>query len=315
MLVFFIHGVSTHNTGYADVLRNNIKDELVKRQPSIQINFYSSFWGNLFNNKKHQVIGCIEKDFSRACDKYDKHKVYKDSYNTFYKYIDRRKQLINNFLGDFLIYQNPERGKEIRRVILGQLNQFIEDHSDCKQIHFIAHSLGSLILWDLLFSDTLTSDDPAFFFREKLNQLDIVSITTLGSPLLFLKQMLDIDFSTLNSFLNKYSEAHSIVSHKLRWVNIIHSSDLIAYPLKAAIEDEIGSQIFFCDQYVWQYANAAEETLRNLGQFDLAMVVAAEDAHSSYFANNLDGAITGRIIANNLLGETKKLVERPVNRE
>ena len=125
--------------------------------------------------------------------------------------------------------------------------------------------------------------------------------------------MLDIDFSTIDSFINKYSEDHSTVSHKLRWVNIIHSSDLIAYPLKAAIEDEIGSKIFFCDQYVWQYANPAERTLRTLGQLDLAMVVAAEDAHSSYFYNNLDGAITGRIVAYNLMGETKKLLERCVN--
>ena len=145
MLVFFIHGVSTKNSSYAEALINNIKKELGKGKPRIQIDFYSSFWGNLFNNKKHQLIDYIEKDFSIACAK---HEEYKDSHHSIYKYTDRRKQLINNFLGDFLIYQNPERGKAIRRVILEQLNQFIEDHSECKQIHFIAHSLGSLILWD-----------------------------------------------------------------------------------------------------------------------------------------------------------------------
>lgn len=307
MFVFFIHGVSTKNSSYADALIKNIKKEIAKRQSKNKIDFYSSYWGNLFNNKKHQIIACIEEDFSRACDK---HQEYKQYHYDIYRYKRRRRQLISNFLGDFLIYQNPERGKAIRRSILEQLNQFIRDHPGNNQIHFIAHSLGSIILWDLLFSDTLTRDDPAFIFREQLNQINLVSITTLGSPLLFFKQMLDIDFSTVDFFLKKSHKGNDIDRCKLRWVNVIHSSDLIAYPLKAAIENEISSKILFFDQYVWQDANGTEKTLRSLGQPDLAMVIAAEDAHSSYFYDNLDGAITGRIIAYNLLGETKKLLER-----
>lgn len=309
MFVFFIHGVSTKNSSYADALIKNIKKEIAKRQSKNKIDFYSSYWGNLFNNKKHQIIACIEEDFSRACEK---HQEYKQYHSDIYRYKRRRRQLISNFLGDFLIYQNPERGKAIRRAILEQLNQFIRDHPGNNQIHFIAHSLGSIILWDLLFSDALTRDDPAFIFREQLNQINLVSITTLGSPLLFFKQMLDIDFSTVDSFIKKSHKGNDIDMCKLRWVNVIHSSDLIAYPLKAAIENEISSKILFFDQYVWQDANGTEKTLRSLGQPDLAMVIAAEDAHSSYFYDNLDGAITGRIIAYNLLGETKKLLERCV---
>lgn len=309
MFVFFIHGVSTKDSSYADALIKNIKKELNKRQHKNKIDFYSSFWGNLFNNKKHQIITCIEEDFSRACDQ---HQEYKQYHYDIYRYKRRRSQLISNFLGDFLIYQNPERGKAIRRAILDQLNQFIRDHPGDNQFHFIAHSLGSIILWDLLFSDTLAKDDPAFIFREQLNQINLLSITTLGSPLLFFKQMLDIDFSTVDSFLIKSNEGHDIDKCQLRWVNVIHSSDLIAYPLKAAIENEISSKIVFFDQYVWQDANGKEKTLRSLGQPDLAMVIAAEDAHSSYFYDNLDGAITGRIIAYNLLGETNKLLERCV---
>lgn len=58
MLVFFIHGVNTQNYKYADSLIKNIKKNI-----KISANFYSGFWGNLFNDKKHQVIGFIEKDF------------------------------------------------------------------------------------------------------------------------------------------------------------------------------------------------------------------------------------------------------------
>ncbi len=171
-----------------------------------------------------------------------------------------------------------------------------------------------MILWDLLFSNILPNNDPAFILRERLNHVNLESITTLGSPLLFLKQMLDIDFSVVNHIFKENYRKDSATSYKLRWINVIHSSDLIAYPLKSAIEDEISPELLFFDQYVWQYANATEKTLINFGQSDLAMVVAAEDAHSSYFYDNLDGAITARIIGYNLLGEIKKLSERCVSR-
>jgi hypothetical protein len=71
--------------------------------------------------------------------------------------------------------------------------------------------------------------------------------------------------------------------------------------------------LLFFDQYVWQNANGAEKTLRGLGQSDLAMVIAAKDAHSSYFYDNLDGVITARIIGYTLLGETSILAERCVS--
>ncbi|MEH1861232.1 MAG: hypothetical protein V7L21_25285 [Nostoc sp.] len=307
MLIFFIHGVSTKKSTYADALIKNIKKELHKTKVEGSTYFYSSYWGSFFNHKKHQLIDYIDKDYSRACQQ---HPEYKSFYNDIYRYRARRKELISNFLGDFLIYQNPKRGQLIRKRIFEEFNQFIQDNPKETQIHFIAHSLGSFILWDVLFSNIIYNDDSVLLFQEKLKKLDLVSITTLGSPLLFLKEMLDIDFSIVNSVMEQSISKNSSNDYKLRWINIIHSSDLIAYPLKAAIENEISSDLFFCDQYVWQDANATELTLRNMGQSDMAMVIAAEDAHSSYFYDNLDGAITARIISYNLLGETNKLLER-----
>lgn len=305
MLIFFIHGVNTSSSRYADVLIKN-----VRRNIKTPINFYSSFWGNLFNDKKHQIIGYIEKDYFRACEV---HQEYQNYHDDIYRYKKQRNELINNFLGDFLIYQNPQRGQIIRQTICEQLNQFLSNHPNDNRIHFVAHSLGSFILWDLLFSNSLLDPDPAFAFRKILNNTNIESISTMGSPLLFLKQMLDLDFSIIHQTFEKRHQDNTTISNHLRWVNIIHSSDLIAYPLNAAIEAEISPQLQFFDQYVWQCANQSEQTLINLGQSDLAMVAAAKDAHSSYFYDNLDGAITAKIIANNLLGNIGKLKERCVH--
>jgi len=54
------------------------------------------------------------------------------------------------------------------------------------------------------------------------------SITTMGSPILFFNMMLNISSAKIKDFTEKYHH------QPLRWLNIIHSSDIIAYPLKAS---------------------------------------------------------------------------------
>jgi len=305
MIVFFIHGVNTQQASYANHLIKNMRGEL--KNPKNDPIFYASFWGNQFNNLKHQMVSNIETDFRKACSMHPEHKIlHKD----MYRYRDQRSQFINSFLGDFLVYQNKDRGQQIRRILLEQLNQCLKDHPNETELHFVAHSLGSLILWDLLFVEDLERDDPAFTFREIVGSMTVKSISPLGSPLLFFKQMLNLDFSDLHlsSFLKENKSPY-----KLQWVNIIHSSDLVAYPLMAAIKSEISPDIFFSDQYVWQDANSTEATLHLMsGQSDAAMAVAAEDAHSSYFKNNKDGRITARLISYNLTGNLDVLKQKCV---
>lgn len=200
MLIFFIHGVSTKNSNYANALIKNIKNISYETNTKTAQHFCSSYWGDLFNHKKNKLIDYIDKDYFKASQQHPEHKS-NFNYNDFYRYRLRRKELISNFLGDFLIYQNPKRGEAIRKRILEQFYQFLQDNPKETQIHFIAHSLGSLILWDILFSDVTSNNDSVSIFRNTLSQLNLVSITTLGSPLLFIKEMLDIDFSIINSVL------------------------------------------------------------------------------------------------------------------
>lgn len=46
MLVFFIHGVATHDVQYADKLKSLIKEEFIQREKPLPY-FYSSFWGDV----------------------------------------------------------------------------------------------------------------------------------------------------------------------------------------------------------------------------------------------------------------------------
>lgn len=310
MLIFLIHGVGTRNADYAKNLIANIKSAMTIQ--GIELDFYSAFWGDLFNNKKNQTQRFIESDAEKALASHEN--IFDFLKQDIYRYKDRRYEFINDFLGDFLIYHNSERGKKIRQAIIRQFFDFIKDHLKDQEVHFIAHSLGSLILWDLLFSKecSIVDDHIIIDFRREVQKLSLFSITTLGSPLLVLKQFLDMDFSWVNEFFSlNHKDVQDI--YQPRWVNIIHSSDLIAYPLWSAIKDEINENIFFSDQYIWLDANAAESRWRRFGQRDLAMVIAAKDAHSSYLYDNLHGKITGQIIAYNLTGKIEILSQKCIH--
>lgn len=306
MLVFLIHGVGTRSANYATALVRNIKSHF---RDSEQPLFYMSFWGHAFNNKRTQIIDFIKSDVQEATSK---HRIGHEMRKDVYRYKRRRFQFINDFLGDFLNYQNPERGQKIRETVIQQFFQFVKYHPQEEDIHFVAHSLGCLILWDILFSSTIEDEPDVLEFRDYVFNLKLKSITTLGSPLLFIQHFMDVDFSSLNEFLDSEKNFIFGEDYTLRWVNIIHSSDLIAYPMKSAIKDKVSDRLFYVDQFVWLNANTTEVVLRKIGQHDEAMVVAAFEAHSSYFANNLDGSITGKIIAKNLQNKVSDLARKRI---
>ena len=49
MLVFFIHGVATHDIKYADQLKSLIKEEFRQKEKLLPP-FYSSFWGDVLKD-------------------------------------------------------------------------------------------------------------------------------------------------------------------------------------------------------------------------------------------------------------------------
>lgn len=285
MLIFFIHGVGVTDSNYARDLISNIRDEMNK----YNLYFYTGFWGNLFNNKKEKLISSIKADLSKTIE--HNSFIWSGLRQDIFRYRDRRYYIINNFIGDFIIYQNIEKGKAIRESIVNQFAQFIKSHPEEKQVHFVSHSLGCLILWDLLFSCAFENNDPAHQFRNILSGLSLQSITTMGSPLLFINELLDVN---VNLAIN------SKECTQLRWLNLIHSSDLIAYPMSSIIGEK--TNVKFWDQYIWQDGNTREQAVRSANS-DLAMVIGAEDAHSSYLNNLRDGRITAKLIAYNLVEE------------
>jgi hypothetical protein len=209
-------------------------------------------------------------------------------------------------MGDFFTYMNPDKGRKIRKTIAEQLHNFIKQNPNDSEIHIVAHSLGTVILWDILFSDRFSAKDPALsiraMIRELENQTDVKlkhqvnlsSITLIGSPILFINTMLDVRPEKVEQFAHSYSS-----EQPLRWLNLIHGSDLMAYPLKANLHLAENSYLKFEDEYLLEDANWVEKIARSLGQNDLAMAVSSSDAHNSYW----NCPHTARLITNNILNQ------------
>lgn len=295
MLVFFLHGVATKNADYAKPLQALLRKEFNQRQQPLP-HFYAGFWGNVFK-QTGQMWNWIHQDLQTLKTS----SPYVDMQDIF-RYQDIREDFISQFFGDALTYFNTERGFVIRDILADQLYQFLKHYPQEAELHIVSHSLGSVILWDVLFSNRFANDDPAHTIRSLITpsiqshtgKVQLKSLTTMGSPILFFNMMLDVTPEPIQAFLSRYK------TEALRWINILHSSDIIAYPLQSSLKTADQPNLFFRDRYVWTDANVAERAARTLGQAHAAMAAGISDAHGSYWHSRG----TARFVASNLLGET-----------
>jgi hypothetical protein len=259
MLVFFIHGVATQDVKYATPLEELIRQEFQKKgKPSPY--FCSGFWGD-FLKDVGKMWDWIEQDLQDI-----KQESPQAELDDIFRYQKFRKDFLFEFFGDAFTYLNSERGKRIRGLIADKLEDFIKQNPRDNELHIVAHSLGTVILWDILFSDKFASDDPAFKIRARIEGLEnssegrkvyLSSITTMGSPILLFNMMLSTNPEKVKLFAGSYPE-----DNPLRWINIIHSSDILAYPLRASLAIDSFDNISFKDKYIHCDANQIEKNLR-----------------------------------------------------
>lgn len=310
MLVFFIHGVATRDVKYADNLKELIRQEFIKINQPLP-HFYSSFWGDVLSDVD-KMWNCIYQDVELA----SKNTPQIPSEDLF-RYQKFRKGFLSEFIGDVFTYFNLERGLAIRKKIAQQLHDFLKNHPDDEELHIIAHSLGSVILWDILFSDRFNPKDPAFYVRSTIGscaepnvsrKVYLKTITTMGSPILFVNTMLNIPAKKIREFANSYYQK------SLSWINIVHASDIVSYPLSSQLNIDSAGNFVFRDEYIWEDANLAEKAARSVGQVDLAMALGVSDAHSSY----LNSQKTASLVVNHIMDiknpENNKLIYDVIDR-
>ncbi len=250
MLIFFIHGVAERNAQYANNLQNLLQKQFRQRQEKLPL-FYSSFWGNVYRE--------LENIWNKI-----------DNAQDPLKHQDFRKGYFSQFVGDAFTYLSSERGAKIRTIIANELIDFIQKNPQETELHIITHSLGTVILWDILFSDKFESNDSALEIRAVLNtnsevvpnkKINLKSITTMGSPISLFNIMLEVKPQQVNGLAKQYS------SQKLKWLNIIHASDIIAYPIHPVLDANSLSSLSLTEEYLQEDANPFEATLRQFSEF------------------------------------------------
>lgn len=317
MLIFFIHGVATRDAQYAEPLRAFIRQEFNEKGKFPH--FHASFWGN-FLGDRDRMWNSIDQDLSEL-----RQESPQANLEDIFRYRKFREGFLSQFAGDFLAYLNPQRGIAIRKVIAQDLDNLLRHNPEETEIHIIAHSLGSVILWDVLFSERFSPQDPAFEIRAMINglnqpnsghQVSLKSITTMGSPILFLNTMLDVKPEQVKQFVAGYQEK------PLRWINIIHASDIIAYPLRASLKLNSSVNLDFKDKFIDNDANSIEKNLSDFAKSDnkivqaigvvnplikeavayAPMLVGAGDSHIGYW----NCRQTASLIKANILGKDKR---------
>jgi hypothetical protein len=282
MLIFFIHGVATRTSEYASSLQSLLEKEFRQRQEETPL-FHSGYWGHVYRAELNKIWNKIDNAQDRL------------------KHQEFRKRYLSQFVGDAFTYLGSERGAKIREDIANQLIDFIDKHPDETELHIITHSLGTVILWDILFSDKFQANDPAFKIRERLKQnsapltnpkINLKSITTMGSPISLFNSMLEVKPQQVNLLAQQYS------SQKLKWwLNLIHVSDIIAYPIHPVLDSQDLSSLFLTEKYLEENVNPVEEALEKLSKFaslkeitsilSYAQVAAGSlNAHTSYWKND-----------------------------
>jgi hypothetical protein len=292
MLIWFMHGASVRNIQYPDPMRYRLIEAFTDRGLAIP-EFYTCYWGDIMGNSN--LWDFVQQDLEHL-----KWEQPQFDLEDMFHYRLRREQLISGFFNDIFNYLNPKQGKEVRRTIARQLLDALSSDPFEEELHIVAHSLSCVILWDMMFSDRYDESDPAFYFRSVINGLTakpdgrkvtLRSLTTMGSPLLFLNRVLDIDLQRLKDFTNHYS-----ARDPLRWVNIINASDIFAYPMRASL-DLMDEALFFQDHYLGE----SNFIKKNIGDVTMALGMAAD--HTQYWRSSR----TARVVAANVMKDLDRL--------
>jgi hypothetical protein len=244
--VLFIHGVNTRQPDYADKLINKLQS---LSNPATPIHPLVVFWGDLAD--KQEVALLAENQRS-------------DIWKKLW-FAGLREQSLLSFTGDIALYLSHYIGAGVAARVAQQIAK-LKDCTAEDRLHLVAHSLGTVILFDLLFSSRwdksvrghndviatrnaiygVTGSDP-----DPKQGIRLGSITTMGSPI-GLFTLMDVEAPSVHarsdpsmatgthditpSLVTLLHDLHQeLGGNKLPWRNFIHPGDPIANPLQGIL--------------------------------------------------------------------------------
>jgi hypothetical protein len=301
--VLFNHGVSTRgvrpDATYADPLFDLIQNNY-HSAPGRTLKKIVLYWGDISAAEENRLLA-----------------IYRASpyWNQMW-FRSIRETVLLQSIGDIALYLSRSIGARIadrlQQQTLAGLKGF-DPKED--RLHLVSHSLGTIILFDILFSARWDSPgSPGYASVETLRNLlfglgltpdsgiVVGSVTTMGSPLGFFS-LIDVDQSTENKLdgTGDLLNAHDITPRveklllslyrelgmKLPWYNFMHPGDPIATPLAQLLPDLVDKDHRYIDiQDILIPPMGLVEDLANLvSQWPPTILVGLE-THNEYFERN-----------------------------
>jgi hypothetical protein len=263
--LLFIHGVNTRQEGpqpdYADGLFDLIQNQNYDNQaPARTLKKIALYWGDVNKDKEQNLLEMYQASW-----------IWEQLW-----FRQFRENQLMRFVGDGALYISRCCGSQVADALEQQILTGLDGFDPEKdRLHIVTHSMGTVILFDILFSARWDPNDAPghgsvttirnLFFGVSPNPtqgIRLGSISTMGSPIGFFS-LLEIDKPTHDSHSNTTSCTHDItprleklldslhqeLGKKLPWYNFVHPGDPIAYPLEKLLPQLVDGK----SQYIKVY--------------------------------------------------------------
>lgn len=312
--ILFVHGVKTRNRSeferLATILFTRIQASVPNTSRTLKPIFF--YWGDQGIDAQNKLVNG-----------------FKTSEATWKKFWfrDFRTQQIVEFVGDGALYLSRHIGANVVRQFHQQVlvNGLANANFEQDRLHFVTHSWGTVILFDILFAsrwdderlDTANSTKDVRRLVQAIRNslfglpprpevgIPLASIHTMGSPLA-LFSLLTVTGESSNDLsprLKDFIEAlyRDRNNQPLPWRNFAHPGDPIAYPLEGVL-----AQLMRHDNgttYVeTQDIVSHQWNLFNLGDLlpftrqRLLPLLSGGTAHGSYWENETVARVISSVI-------------------
>jgi hypothetical protein len=302
--LLFNHGVSTRDTRpqptYADPLF-----DLVQRHynaPGRTLKKVALYWGDVNVEEEQKLLKL-----------YQASPIWQDLW-----FRDLREKQFMQFAGDAALYISRAVGAKVADVLEKQAVAGLKGYDpEEDRLHIVTHSMGTVILFDLLFSARW---DPTYMpghasvevirsglfgvFPNPTQGIRLGSIATMGSPIGFFSLL---DVTPAHSLEEEDAQGHILSTHditprlemfleslyrelgtKLPWYNFIHPGDPIGYPLEKLLPSLIDGESKYIDiQDILTHPTSLTDFMTEPFSQTLLALLHGGEAHTSYWQSDL----------------------------
>ncbi len=301
--LLFNHGVSTRDTrpqpGYADPLF-----DLVQRHynaPGRTLKKVALYWGDVNAEEEQKLL-----DLYRASS------IWQQLW-----FRDLREKQLLQFAGDAALYISRAVGCKVADRLRDQAAAGLKGcNAKEDRLHIVTHSMGTVILFDILFSarwDPL--DVPGHASVEEMRDglfgvspnptlgIRLGSVATMGSPIGFFS-LLDVTPSGIGE---NDADSHPLSGHditprleqflkslyqelgaRLPWYNFVHPGDPIGYPLEELLPSLVDGKSQYIDiQDILTHPMSLTDFMTEPFSQTLLALLHGGEAHTSYWQSDL----------------------------